>query len=667
MRKIAAIFIFIIMAACASAFAQEDKQSFTAVNISAVETDEAPTLDGVLDDACWQNCAKYTGFRDTDHNRDATNSTEAMICYDQKNLYIAFMCYDAQPSLIKAQQKQRDCGLGSDDRVSVIIDTLHNHLDSYSFSVNPLGTQDQNIPFASADNITWRGDWHTAAKINDKGWCAEMAIPFRTLRYPTKGDTFGIAFTRAIPRISEDNVWPDVGTNWDMKRYADLSNLKLPKQKGWPVFMPYTISSRQPGDSMNRMGFDFKEEFPNNIIALATYNPDFTDIQDSVSSIAFSHTERYQSEYRPFFQEGYGLFPDRSAFYSRRISDIDAGIKTFGKVGPSAFAFMSAMKPGQESHFASTYARDFGQDAGFAGFFAGSNVKDMYKQDPDEPDESLCVSPGAFRRWRGSTGTTTLACRQYIAINSGRPSASSMNLSLGKSSIPRHLGYNIYYGMTDEDYYVRDSYVPVTGTRGLTSSLNYYDQPASGPFEYWEVWANAGRTMKQGGGLHNESLSTGVDLSTRHEWSFGTSFQNGTWLGARDSTVSLYAGWLNRHLYQGGSISCTTGIQGGEDYLYVSLGQSFKVTEKLRFYGDYEWSRWSSMKQSQFSVSSNYQFTPERGIGIWAVGRDSELNMCLTYSQTVSSGSDIYLIYGEPNADSTQQRLALKIVTPIAF
>lgn len=40
-------------------------------------------------------------------------------------------------------------------------------------------------------------------------------------------------------------------------------------------------------------------------------------------------------------------------------------------------------------------------------------------------------------------------------------------------------------------------------------------------------------------------------------------------------------------------------------------------------------------------------------------------NLYLTYLQRVRRGFDLYIIYGLPNANRTQNRLAIKIVTPL--
>ncbi|MCC6038231.1 MAG: hypothetical protein LM632_08510, partial [Armatimonadetes bacterium] len=115
-----------------------------------------------------------------DKDELAEEQTEVLICYDDVAVYIAFVCHDSQPHLIRAQQKKRGGGLWGDDLVSVNIDPLNRpriFSDEYTFMVNPLGTQSEWVPGGAAAKIEWRGDWQAAAKITEKGWQVEIAIP----------------------------------------------------------------------------------------------------------------------------------------------------------------------------------------------------------------------------------------------------------------------------------------------------------------------------------------------------------------------------------------------------------------------------------------------------------------------------------------------------------
>ncbi len=635
------------------------------VPILQAEMVEAPKIDGVLDDACWQGREKLSGFKVSANGSDPNQPTEVMICRDAGTLYVAFICHDSQPSLIHASQTQRGGSIGSDDFVSVLIDALHTHLQHYHFEVTAGGVQYEEIPNNAASNITWRGDWQAAARRNDTGWTAEVAIPFAMLRYPGRADTIGIVFRRYIPRVEEMSYWPDVGPTEDMALYADLTGLDLPARRSRPIFMPYTVSSRADDGSFTQIGFDYKEELPNSLVAMMTYNPDFADIQDAVTSIDYSYTERRTAEPRPFFYEGCNMFIDDEAYCSRRIGDIDCGVKTFGKVGKQSYTFLDAFKRGEGNHFTSSYGYDFDRDTNLVVSMNGSTLSNA---SATEPDSSTCLATGGMKRWRGASGTTTFSFRRFNAINSsGTPDGNMFKASLGKSEAAGNFGYNFYYEDIDPTFYVRDGYVPLIGVRGFATEQRFHDNPSKGSLTYWAMYARQKRYWAPSGGLHHESVEFGGSCDTRAEWQYGFWFGEGSWLGARDSTRNVQIAWLSRHLYGGGSAGYTIGKRAGQDYTYLTCDQVLQVGRRLILNCLYERTKLAGVTDSQFTLAPNYQISPEQSLGAWVVGRGSDTNLCCTFRQTVRSGSDIFFIYGYPNTDTTASRFAIKIVRPVEW
>jgi hypothetical protein len=67
----------------------------------------------------------------------------------------------------------------------------------------------------------------------------------------------------------------------------------------------------------------------------------------------------------------------------------------------------------------------------------------------------------------------------------------------------------------------------------------------------------------------------------------------------------------------------------------------------------------------QAVFSTNYTITDERGVGARIVARQGKTNVNLMFRQAVRKGMDVFFIYGNPNAEETEHRFALKIVVPI--
>jgi len=670
MKKLA--LIAVVLAAGISAPARAEQPSIPVIQAPTVA--EAPRIDGIADDECWKSAAKFGGFINTALGTPATEPTDVWLCRDADNIYVAFYCHDSHPEMIRARQRRRNGDQSCDDRVTINIDTQHTHQTSYVFKVNPLGTQTESIPSGAAGNITWRGDWNAAGATVADGWVCEIAIPIQLLRYPDNAGTFGIAFTRTLVRTDENTAWPDISPNYSYLKFADLTGLALKPNSRRPILMPYLVSSREPGRRFDDVGLDYKQELGSDSVATLTYNPDFSDVQDSVASIDYTYTERYLNDQRPFFQEGAKLFPDSTVFYSRRVGDMNWGAKVFGDRGGNSFAALAAIKKGEESHIASAYSyRTEGAStaSGVKLYFSRSVIEDAFRTTPDSPYASTCVSPGFYWQSEDSAGSTYIGARQYTSINSGRPNASSFDFSLERDSAPGRLGGEIGYYDVDSDFYVRDGYTSTTGIRGPSAKLDYYRKFEKGRISDWYGDAHANRYRSPDGSIHHENFSMQAGFSTTNEWWFSASVDDGNWEGLRDSTTQLRMGWLQRHLYTQGMLSLVSGKRSGEDYKYVSFEQGLEISPVFSIVGSWEWSRLGTgadeERQTQYTISGNWDIDRERNLAIWIVGRDSDLNLCFTFKKTVRSGSDMYFIYGYPNSQSTERRLAMKLVMPIVL
>jgi hypothetical protein len=67
-------------------------------------------------------------------------------------------------------------------------------------------------------------------------------------------------------------------------------------------------------------------------------------------------------------------------------------------------------------------------------------------------------------------------------------------------------------------------------------------------------------------------------------------------------------------------------------------------------------------KEDQFILTGVYDLTNERGISMRAVSHNGSFNFYAAYRQELRKGADIYLILGDPNAQSFTGRMALKLV-----
>ena len=110
--------------------------------VTITRTDNPPVIDGLLDDATWQDAAVIHSFRQVEpvEGADPSERTVAYLAYDDDNIYIGVRCFDSEPEKIVAHQLVEDSFLLNEARINVMLDTLFDRRNAYLFQVTPLGT-----------------------------------------------------------------------------------------------------------------------------------------------------------------------------------------------------------------------------------------------------------------------------------------------------------------------------------------------------------------------------------------------------------------------------------------------------------------------------------------------------------------------------------------------
>ena len=127
--------------------------------------------------------------------------TEVWIFADRDHLYIGVRCHDSQASRIVANDMRRDGrNIGQNDNLSIVIDSFYDRRNGYEFLVNAVGGMaDAQITDERDVNRDWNTVWQYRAKRDAGGWTAEMAFPFRSLRYrPGATQVWGLNIRRTI-------------------------------------------------------------------------------------------------------------------------------------------------------------------------------------------------------------------------------------------------------------------------------------------------------------------------------------------------------------------------------------------------------------------------------------------------------------------------------------
>lgn len=630
-----------------------------------------PVLDGRLDDACWRSAAHVDSFVFPVENRPATEPTEAWVCADAQRLYVAIRAHDAHPDQIVAQQPTRGGSLQRDDHVALMLDPTGRFVDHYQFEVSALGTQNDVMPLSGSGNFAWRGTWDAAAARTTDGYCVEMSIPLALLHVRRDGTVCGIGFKRWLVREKEASYWPAMRDRFLDANLARLGALHYRPPAARPAVFPWAVGQvdgRGPG---LRAGIDAKHTFSNSLTALATVNPDFKNVEDVVDSIAFTYTERYLNDPRPFFREGGLYYPEPTAWYTRRIPSLSAGAKAFAGWNRDELGTVACLSGHGRVDGAAQYVHRFDPLTSLGGGL-------VYREAKGDPDN--LVAAGRFRAsrpWgRGNLYANADAFHSVTdAQHDGQGNAAAAQVGWGGNGL---LGWRVGGRFVHPTYKALDGYVPDADIRGGEFSLNGGLRTQSHFIQNhtWYLFHND--YHRRDGQLLNMVWSTGG-------WA---RFDNGMSATVRvssqlrragdperlfhDKTVVLATGWGLDSLYDEGYFELTYGRKEAGDYAHLLLTQGWSPVKRLRFNVSSEYTylyygrpATPGVRASQNVGTATWDLTGFSSLSARFIERHGALNLFLAYRLAPLSGRSLYLFFGDPNALRTRGVVQAKVVWPL--
>ena len=257
--------------------------------------------------------------------------TEISILYDDEALTSGRRCRSRWGLAgIRAPLARRDQLLPSNgnngsfnslttDKIAILLDPYHNHLDQAWFEINPAGVRGDQFN----GDPSWDPVWEGASHVDADGWTAEMRIPYSQLRFSRdEHQTWGLQVWRYVDRLNEQDMWSyrrrDQASG--PAYYGHIEGLVVNHRARQVELLPYVVSSSQfkyadPGDpyrnsreSKVNAGADIKYNLTSNLTLDATINPDFGQVEVDPASLNLSAFETFYDEKRPFF------VANRSAF-----------------------------------------------------------------------------------------------------------------------------------------------------------------------------------------------------------------------------------------------------------------------------------------------------------------------------------------------------------------
>ena len=316
----------------------------------SIQDSEGIAIDGSLDEAAWNAVEWTTDYIEfePDVGTPPTEQTKMKIVYDDNNLYVAFKCYQADPTTIERRMGRRDDFPG--DWVEINIDSYNDDRTGFSFTASVSGVKgDEFISNNGNFDSSWNPIWYLSTAVDADGWTAEIRIPLSQLRFGNDDEqVWGIQSTRRYFKNEERSLWQPVVANppgW-VSEFGELRGIKGIKPQKQLEIQPYTVGQldtfekeqgnpfRDGSDTKLAVGLDAKIGITNDLTLDLTVNPDFGQVDADPGAIALDGFEIFFQERRPFFVENKNVFDFRvgggadNLFFSRRIGRTPQGFTT---------------------------------------------------------------------------------------------------------------------------------------------------------------------------------------------------------------------------------------------------------------------------------------------------------------------------------------------------
>lgn len=677
-------------------------------------------LDPSMSDPAWQTgkVPSDRGWENVTTRSSAPPATVYML-YDDRYLYVGFVVpQDGVP--VTATQTSNNVGFGTDDFVGVGVDPSGSGSQAYFFETTPRGVRYQQ----ALENVRYRPEWDSAAKVDGQGWRAVMRIPLADMRLrPGLKETWRIGFFRSVAARGEHLSWAfdplmqDQGAgNWpsfsDLRYWPAATSIAVSSAatKPKPRLELFALSSS--GDDRDvyqqangtfapqktrSLGMDFSYPVTSTVNVVGTLDPDFSNVETDQQTIAPQEFARQLTEYRPFFAQGaqyinpnpnpYSNYnaPTNEVFYSPSVGPFDRGLKVEGTEGLQSFGLLTFRGYNELTN-------DTFDDQAFGYKHAMQDQTFQYWTDGVLAHHSIAGDDSTLEF--GAKGrnlhTGFVWMIDHATENGSWVPNRSANSTNGYFDIHQH-NYEINTSYVDiaPNYNPLDGFTTNSDIRGPQGFISF--NGATTGIKNWSIFIYGDRFKDRSGAVHEadagaflsanfkngfsiNGLGPTVSILRSYDGNLFTGYPN--YLNGTDVPFNLFSLPIGYHDATSAPIdvSANWGSFGGYwEHLYTSttsrpLGSRF--TLGLEYDGTYQRSLTTGAVNSQFlrRVSIGYNISPLSNftIGLRSVNGTGGfalpgLNVAAAYHLQLRSG-DLYVNYGSPSAIATLNRLIVKYV-----
>jgi hypothetical protein len=321
--------LILLLAVISPLRAQDEAPSDTGIQIVVDDAEVIPlqrvaaddvnvVIDGHLDEAVWGEQPVMGDYRvvEPDTLVEPAYATELRMFYTERGIFASFDMEQPRDTLVQRHAPR--------DSFDVNRDNIGLNLDSsgsgrYGYWVTLAlgdGQMDGTVLPERQYSRDWDGAWYGATQQTDRGWSAEIFIPWSQMAMPKEDDIrrINLYSSRKVAHLNERWGWPALPRSQPrfMSLWQPLQFQGIDPRQQWSLFPYASTTINRVGDNRTRAGLDLFWRPSTNFQGTATLLPDFGSVESDDVDVNLTSQETFFPEKRLFFQEGQEIFETTS-------------------------------------------------------------------------------------------------------------------------------------------------------------------------------------------------------------------------------------------------------------------------------------------------------------------------------------------------------------------
>ncbi len=485
----------------------------------------------------WLSALRATTFASFTSERPSRFPTIALLMYDNKNIYVGFIC-DQRGAASTSTQSVNDVGYGLDDEVTISIDTSGNNSRTYAFTSTSRGVRYEY----SSESSRYQPPWTSVATMTPAGYRVMMTIPIADMKVAGGASTsWRVNFSRWIPAIGDLSTWAygmgsqaycasrnQATTYCDATRWPLLTNIHLAGISAAPppyadVYVlgdagrdrrifetsPLTFTDQRA----RNFGVDSTIPFTRTLSFVAALGPDFSNVETDQTTIAPQEFARKYTEYRPFFAQGASFInavprintntASNQIFYTPSFGVLDDGFKIEGTVGNQSLGVLDAKGDGYNDQAVGFSSRKSDGTLSFS--FQGVNANH-----PGANDRTVGVGISTQNLHSGFNPIVTYQQETGTGIDSPRL---AHELLVGEVTSHGLWQTGLLYRDIAPEYSPLDGYTGINDIRGAQAFATYNGIGTErGAIKSYQIGLLGDRYLDRSGSPHQVDLNESASI-----------------------------------------------------------------------------------------------------------------------------------------------------------